>query len=348
MRAVNFGMLLPIPASDVDKLVKIANMAEKSNLDSVWAADHLLMLPRGIVPDVWSMFGAVAVTTSKIKIGSAVSDPHRIHPAVLAQMLATLDRLSSSRIVLGIGAGEAMNVKPFGIPMNKAVDKMIEYVRILRLLWNSDEQNPVTFRGEFWNLTDAFLQVRPKNNKIPIYFGANGKRTMMLTGKYADGWIPMPQTPEIYRRNLQYIKKGAESAGRSFNEIETCLWTYLIISNNDNEVKRSLKLIKPQLVAFPKIVEELNLNLPEWATPNLYSEIDVSELHERRLIELGNYIPDDAALRFCITGRAEDCIKRIEEFIRSGVKHFIFINIGPDPKRNLEILKNKILPVFKN
>jgi len=61
-----------------------------------------------------------------------------------------------------------------------------------------------------WNLTNAFLQVKPKG-KSPIYFGANGKRTMILTGKYADGLIPMPHTLEIYRRNLKYIKKGAES-----------------------------------------------------------------------------------------------------------------------------------------
>ena len=347
MKAVKFGMLLPIPASDVDKLIKIAEMAEKSNLHSVWAADHLLMLPKGIVPDIWSMFGAVAIKTSKIKIGSAVSDPHRRHPAIFAQMLATLDRLSNNRIILGIGAGEAMNVKPFGIPMDKAVDKMLEYVRVLRLLWNSDEQNPVSFKGRYWNLTNAFLQVKPKG-KIPVYFGANGKRTMILTGKYADGWIPMPQTPEIYRRNLKYVKKGAESAGRDLNEIETCLWSYLVISNNENEIKKTLKLIKPQLVAFPKIVKELNLNLPDWATPNLYSEIEVSELHERRLIELGNYIPDDVAMRFCIAGRVEECIERIDEFIKAGVRHFIFINMGPNPKRNLEILKNKILPVFEN
>ena len=94
--------------------LRMALRAEKLGFDSVWFSDHL-MDTGGIRIDPWTTIGAISVNTSKIEMCPAVSDVQRIHPAKLAHMTATLSDLSQGRVSLGIGAGEAMNLTPFGI-----------------------------------------------------------------------------------------------------------------------------------------------------------------------------------------------------------------------------------------
>ena len=135
---IKFGQLLPIPAAPVDSLIKIGVRSEKMGFDSVWAADHLLMIPTGIVPDAWIVLTSIAMQTEKVQLGTCVSDPHRRHPAVFAQMVATVDQISGGRVIVGLGPGEAMNVEQFGIPWEKPVSRMVEFTNIVRELWLKD------------------------------------------------------------------------------------------------------------------------------------------------------------------------------------------------------------------
>ena len=138
MKHLRFGCFLPVPAVPVEKLLRIAQVNEEAGFDSLWIPDHLLFIPHGIVPEAWSTLAAVAVATKKATLGTCVSDPHRHHPAVLAQKVATVDRISGGRAILGIGAGEAMNVVPFGIDWNRPVSKLVEAVKIIRGFWSND------------------------------------------------------------------------------------------------------------------------------------------------------------------------------------------------------------------
>ena len=87
-----------------------------------------------------------------------------------------------------------MNVEQFGIPWDKPVSRMVEFTRIVRDLWTKER---VSYKGKFWKLKDALLQIKP----VPIYFGANGKKTRQLTGEMADGWLPTPQSPKLYKKH---------------------------------------------------------------------------------------------------------------------------------------------------
>src|ERR1700680_3193546 len=89
-----------------------AILAEKLGFESLWFSDHLIDTG-GIKVDPWSTMGAIAGSTNKIGMCSAVSDFQRVHPAKMAHIVATLADLSNGRASLGIGAGEAMNLIPF-------------------------------------------------------------------------------------------------------------------------------------------------------------------------------------------------------------------------------------------
>jgi len=343
---IKFGQLLPIPAAPVDSLIKIGVRSEKMGFDSVWAADHLLMIPTGIVPDAWIVLTSIAMQTEKVQLGTCVSDPHRRHPAVFAQMVATVDQISGGRVIVGLGPGEAMNVEQFGIPWEKPVSRMVEFTNIVRELWLKDR---VSYRGNFWVLKDALLQIKPIRNPVPIYFGANGKRTRQLTGEMADGWLPTPQSPKLYKKHLGEIKEAAERSGRTLENFELGLYIYTAVAEKYEDAMSQLRKIKPQIAFFPKVIKEAgyDVEIPNHLSENLYSDIALTEEGLKLYEEFGKYIPDEVVEDFSIVGTPEDCATKVEEFVKAGVKHFILINMGPNPKYVLEVFANKIIPSYR-
>lgn len=302
------------------------------------------MIPTGIVPEAFTLLSAIAMVTERAQIGTCVSDPHRRHPAVFAQMVATLDQISRGRTIVGLGPGEAMNLEQFSISWNKPVARMAEFVEIIRELWNG---NKLTYNGKFWRLRDALLQIKPAK-RIPIYFGANGPRTRELTAKLANGWLPTPRTPQLYKKHLSEIKRTAEKINRSLGDFDPALYVYTAVSERYENAFLQLKKIKPQIAFFPKVIEEAgyNVEIPEHLGKNLYSEIILSNEGLKKYEEFGKYIPDEVVEDFSIVGTPEDCISRVEEFVKAGVRHFILINMGPDPRYVLEIYSKKIIPSF--
>lgn len=342
---IKFGQLLPIPVSPVDSLIKVGLITEKAGFDSIWAADHLLMIPKGIVPNVWPVLAVIASQTQRIEIGTCVSDPHRIHPAVLAQMVATLDQISHGRIILGLGAGEAMNVEHFSIPWNKPVKRMVEFTKVVRDLWLKDK---IDYNGEFWKFKNAFLQIKPKRNPVPIYFAANGKRTRKITGEIADGWLPTSRSPELYKKHLKEIKEAANRVGRVLDNFEPGLYVYVAVAEKYEEAMNHLRKIRSQVAFSPKMVTEAyGLKIPSHLSENLYSEILVTDDGIKLYEEFGSYVTDEVIEDFSIVGTPKDCANKVEEFVKAGVKHFVLINMGPNPKFVLEFFSNKIIPSYR-
>jgi len=344
--SVRFGCFLPIPATPMDKLFKISKVNEDAGFDSIWVPDHILFIPPGIVPEAWSVLAATAVTTERAVLGTCVSDPHRHHPAVLAQKVATVDQISGGRVILGLGAGEAMNLEPFGIEWKKPVSKLIETVTIMRRLWTGEI---LSYEGKFWRLKEAFLQINPVRRKVPIYFGANSPHTLRLTGQMADGWLSIPLSPKLYRERLKFVKEGAEKAGRSMDEIDTGIYLYTSVTENAEDAHRQIETIKSQVIPSPELLLEAGYDVElsdDLRSLSYFKALADSEWVEK-FLAFGNLIPREAAIDFSVAGTARDCIDKIDEYVKAGAKHILLINVGPDPRKVVELYSEEIIPYFK-
>ena len=334
---------MPVPAAPVDKLLSIAKANEEAGFDSIWIPDHLLFVPPGITPDAWSVLSALAVLTKKVFLGTAVSDPHRRHPAVLAQTVATVDRLSGGRVLLGLGAGEAMNLDPFGIRWDKPVSRLVEAIEIMRKLWSGEK---VDYEGRFWRLKEAFLQVRPVG-RIPIYLGAHGPKMLELTGRMADGWLPTPLTPELYRRRLKVIEESAKKAGRSLDEIDTAIYLYTCISDKEEEVRERLEMYKGLIAHSPELLKEAGYDVEVPEGFKHYFRILPGDEDLKAFMEFSSSVPLEAALDFSISGTPEECLEKVRAYVEAGVRHFILVNVGPDVKYVIRVYKERIMPYFR-
>lgn len=344
---IRFGCFLPIPATPVKKLFRIAKVNEEAGFDSIWVPDHILFIPPGIVPEAWSTLAATAAVTEKAALGTCVSDPHRYHPAVLAQKVATVDQISGGRVILGLGAGEAMNLEPFGIEWKKPVSKLIETVTIIRKLWSGEVLN---YEGRFWRLKDAFLQINPVKGRVPIYFGANGPRTLRLTGETADGWLSIPISPRLYKERLKLVKEGAGKAGRSLDDIDTGVYLYTSVTEKAEDAYKQIEKIRSQVIPSPELLREAgyDIELPEELQSISYFKALLNSEWVEKFLAFGELIPREAAIEFSIAGTVEDCINKIDEFTKAGVKHFLLLNVGPDPRQVMKAYSEEIIPYFKS
>jgi 5,10-methylenetetrahydromethanopterin reductase len=346
-RGLRFGCFLPVPATPVDRLLKIAKANEEAGFDSIWVPDHVLFIPPGTVPEAWSFLAATAALTEKVALGTCVSDPHRYNPAVLAQKVATVDQISGGRVTIGLGAGEAMNLEPFGIDWKKPVSKLIEAVTIMRKLWAGEVLN---YEGKFWKLRDAFLQIRPVKGAVPVYFGANSPYTLRLVGEMADGWLSIPLSPRLFKEHLNLVREGAKKAGRSDDEIDAGVYLYTSVTESAEDAYRQIEAIKSQVIPSPQLLLEAgyDVELPEDLRSLSYFKALADSEWIEKFLSFGDLIPKEAAIEFSIAGTVRDCIDKIEEYVKAGAKHLILMNAGPDPRKILKVYGEEIIPYFKS
>lgn len=345
---VKFGAALP----SGEKPQKLINYGEKtSNLkfDSIWNSDHLLYTSNEIkAPEAWSILTILGYNTD-IQVGTSVSDPHRYHPVVLAQRLATITHITQQKIILGLGAGESMNLDPFKISWDKPVTRMAESIDIMKNLWRSNPQNPINYDGEYFGLNDAYLQIEPERD-VKIYIGAMGKKTRKLAGKKGDGWIPCHIPPKLFRRYWKDIKSEVKKSDTKTQDFEKCIYIGSLISEDKTEAIEKLKPIR-HIIAWPEQVRKAgyDLEIPENLKNISYSTVNPNNKEEiKNLQEIGKLYPEQVCLDFTISGNVDDCINKIEKYIESGVDHFILLNLNEDSEKWIEKYSEEIIPYFNN
>jgi alkanesulfonate monooxygenase SsuD/methylene tetrahydromethanopterin reductase-like flavin-dependent oxidoreductase (luciferase family) len=340
---VKFGFSIPVPTYKLDLAIEGAKKAEQCGFESLWYADHLTTIPpEGKVYDAFVFLTAMALNTSRMTLCTAVSDPHRRHPAVTAHTLATLDVVSSGRAMFGIGAGEAMNVAMFGIDAKKPVSKMKEFIEIMRLLW---KERKVNYTGEFFRMKDAFLQIKPVQKTIPIYIAANGPVSRILTGEIADGWFPFYESPKLIAKHINEVRQGADKAGRKVDEIDVCYNCMTAIADDFETAYKRVEFMKGGHLLFPeKLKEEYNIDIPK---DLIIQKITPSYEDMSKVFKYVDKVPNRVLQDFNAIGTLDQVIGQIESFIRAGVKHFALLNRGPDPNKVFETYRDKIIPYFK-
>ena len=140
-------------------LLTLAERAESLGFDSVWAGDSLLARPRH---DPLTLLAAVAARTRKVELGTAVLLPALRNPVVLAHQVATLDRISEGRLILGVGIAADVpairaEFEAAGVPFDKRVGRLVEGLALARALWTG---KPVDWEGR-WKLKAAVLGPTP-------------------------------------------------------------------------------------------------------------------------------------------------------------------------------------------
>jgi F420-dependent oxidoreductase-like protein len=196
--------------------------------ESGWNWDHFYPLSGDMAGpnfEGWTMLAALSQVTRRIRIGCQVTGMIYRHPAVLANMAATIDVMSGGRLELGVGAGwNQMECDAYGIelpPLKERFDRFDEGVAAMVALLTEPVAN---FSGEYFRLTDARCEPKPlQRPHPPITIGGSGpKRTLRTTARWAQQWNMIVRGDVSEWVAAKEILAGHCAAiGRDVNEI-TC------------------------------------------------------------------------------------------------------------------------------
>jgi alkanesulfonate monooxygenase SsuD/methylene tetrahydromethanopterin reductase-like flavin-dependent oxidoreductase (luciferase family) len=203
--------------------------------------------------ETWTLLTWVATHTTTVKIAPNVLVLPNRHPAVVAKMAETLDRLSGGRLILALGSGATMNdeaFRAFGLEHRSPRQKVVaieEAVDVIRGLWGTPA---FSYAGEHFRTEAAELQPRPAH-EIPIWLGAFGPRMLDLVGRKADGWLPSMflLEPDAAYLSLQRVRDSAIRAGRDPDQL---VYGY----NVSVAVREGVKATRGQVAGGPEQVAD--------------------------------------------------------------------------------------------
>ena len=323
--------------------IELGEFAEKNGFHTLWLPDHFVDVD-GDKVEPWTVLSALAMKTRKIRLASSVTDTQRSHPARTAHAVACLDVISHGRAVLGIGAGEAMNIIPFGLPWDSPRERVVrltEAIQVIRSLWKSTRENPTSFTGSYYRLTNAFLSQRPHQTYPPIYVGAFASpRALAVVGQFGDGWHSWINTPDTFRRSWTIIENAAKSAGRDAEKIDST--THLMLANPRNSEEKKLALLagKATLLMEKNVLKSLGYS-PELEQ---YQHLMVLKQDVARVMASAAQIPDELVHKTMAIGGTDEITEKIEWFAKSGVKHLAVTDLlAPKTAKRAITLVSRIM-----
>ncbi len=200
MSDVKYGLTLSSEEHPPQKLIDLAVAAETHGFDFVSISDHYhpWLSAQGHSPFVWSVLGGIAAVTDHIEVGVGVSCPTmRMHPAIVAQAVATTACLLEDRFTWGVGTGENLNEHVIGAGWPTAPERremLVEAIDVVRRLLGGDS---VSMQGDYYTVEDARLFDVPATPP-PIVFSAFGPDAARTAAQHGDGlWITGPDNDTI-------------------------------------------------------------------------------------------------------------------------------------------------------
>lgn len=327
------------PQSVAEKM-KYAKLAEEKGFDSVWIAEDYFLR------DAVTTLGALAATTEKMKLGTAVLNPYTRSPALLAMTIATLDELSGGRAMLGIGTSDKRHMEQIGIEFRKPVRAVRESVEIVRRLLKGE----TTYKGSVFNVEGVMLGTlpgfetyggepfKPVRSTVPIYIAAIGPMMLQLGGEITDGvLLPICTSTHFVRYAAGNIKLGASKSGRDPGEVVLAGFITSAVSEDSSTAVDAVRGLVGLLSSFgtSSLSREAN---EKYVKPFGEDELQPirDAMREKGLLEAAKKVPDEMVRNFAAVGTKKEVVEKLSEYEEAGLDLALMFPAGPDVRLTIE------------
>lgn len=316
---MDFGLALSSEEHGPRELIELAMAAEEVGFDFVSISDHYhpWLTDQGHSPFVWAVLGAISERTTRLQVATGVTCPtFRMHPAIVAQAVATTARLFGDRFLFGVGSGEALNEHITGQrwpPADLRLEMLAEAIEVIRRLLSEDS---VMHRGKHYTVENARIFDKPEHS-IPILVSAYGQKAAELAADAGDGlWMSTPN-----REAVQCFHARGGS-GPVFGQLT------LSFGADSDEAQR----IAHRYWRSTTVPGQLSQDLPtishfEIATQGVTVE------------QMGDELPCGPDLG-PVVAMARDAMAM-------GVDHLYFHQVGPDQSAFLRAWQTELLPALR-
>lgn len=334
---LEFGIVL-LPTTPT-KLMATARLAEEAGFNLIGLGDSQI-----VAREVHTSLAAVALATSRARLGPTVTNLQTRHPVITAGAIATLDELSGGRVFLGVGSGDS-SVYSLG-QRSTPLKRMEEGIVALRSL--------IAGQPAHWD--DIEVRLRwPGGSRIPILITAEGPRTLNAAGRLADGVILGGGVDsDSLTRALAAVEAGAVEAGRQRSDLE--VWSFVKLGLGPTRAE-AIQPLRVSLAAganhaFRNGVE--GKNVPPHLVPQLEALRAAYAFHDHDQHDGANValveefgLTEWLADRFAVAGTAEDCIRGLQRIAATGVNGVLITALLDDPDSFIEEFGRSVLAPFR-
>jgi len=330
---MEFGFTLK-PDVALDRAGALARLAEENGFTYGWIFDSHVLWKEPYVP-----LTLMAQATTKMRLGTCVTNPATREPSVTASTLATLQLLSGGRFDLGIGRGDSARRVLGKAPTTLAV--LEEATRVIKEL----------VEGRAVQYEDATIRLdwAPKY-RLPVWVAGYGPKALEVTARVADGAIIQLADPSLVGWCVGLIRDGARKAGRDPNEIAIMAAAAAYVGPREVALERVRwfpALVSNHVVDLVKRYGEAGL--PKDLTAYVKNRPGYDYQHHA---EVGSsnaaFVDDESVERFCVVGTAEDHIAKLRDLAKVGVRQFNVYLMNGDEEEQLRIYGEEIIPAMKD
>ena len=225
--------------------LRAAQLAEEVGFDGFFRSDHFLAI--GIddgapgPTDSWVTLGAIALATTRLRLGTLVSSATFRHPSLTAIQVAQVDQMSGGRVDFGLGTGwfEAEHVA-YGFPFPaRRFGPFQEQLEIITGLWSTPVGQTFSYAGEHYALTDSPALPKPAQARIPIIIGGSGAtKTPQIAARFADEFNAFRASNEVIAERIARVRDAAAAAGRDPGSITFSLAGTTAIARDEADLAR--------------------------------------------------------------------------------------------------------------
>ena len=328
---MQFGFTLK-PEHSIADTIELAKLGESLGFDYLWLFDsHVLWR------DPYPLLTLIAEHTSKLRLGTCVTNPGTREPSVTASSLATLNELSGGRMDLGIGRGDSARRVLGKPPITMAgTEEAIGAIRDLV------EGRTVAYEG-------AELQLPWTNrSKLPVWVAGYGPMALAMTGRVADGVILQLADPDLISWFTSQLDDAARAAGRNPDDLQVQAAAPLHVGPRD--VGRERTRWFPALVSN-HVVDLVNKypreQLPDSLTGYITDRTGYDYLHHA---EVGSsnagFVGDEVTDRFCVLGEVDEVVAKLRVLEDAGVTQFNVYLMNGDEREQLERIGREVIPAM--
>ena len=331
---ITFGIRFLDHLAPANTLVEWAKLAEDKGFDFCWFPHDTFC------KNTWVMTTAVAMRTSRIRIGSVGTNPYTTDPSEIATYIATLDELSGGRAVLGLGMHTGEMVRWLGIEPRDMVTRTREAIDIIHALLRGEV---VAYRGSEFRWTEqSYLRFKPLRPDVAVYGCGFGEDYLAMTGEVCEGSLPMITPPESAPRMVAAIRRGMAAAGRPEDSVDIAGCVWFSVSENAKAAQDTIRKI---VAYFGPYLEDEALNTIG------VSVRDFDQVKDRMAagdFSAAEALVSDRMLDLAVVGTPKQVIPRIQAMIEAGLTQIsVGGPLGPDPRRTIELLGDQVLPYFR-
>jgi 5,10-methylenetetrahydromethanopterin reductase len=283
--------------------------------ETLWYADERFFR------DCYTALMFCGSATSRVRLGTCVTDPYSRHPAITAASIASLDEFTGGRAILGLGAGVS-GFKQMGIERARPALAIRETIELTRRLLGGEH---LTFEGQVVRFYDGGLDF-PSRPDLPIWVATQSPLTLRVAGELADGVIVEAYTSEqVLEFVRDQMKIGATKSGRQVDSVPIAARLDTCIASTFDEAAGLVK---------PRIARNLMLEWPELAGVKVRG-LSVPPALEERIAGVGYTrdpqilgraaaeIPDEWVPEFALAGTPADVATQMRALVSRGIGQLI-------------------------